>query len=57
MPRMPLSCSSGHCPNRPFDLRDLLGTLSYKLGRSVTWDGAKATCIGDPDANGLLGHN
>jgi len=35
----------------------LLGMLSYKLGRSVTWDGEKETCIGDPDANRLLRRN
>jgi len=32
----------------------LLGMLSYKLGRSVTWDGEKENCVGDPDANRLL---
>lgn len=32
----------------------LLGMLSYKLGRSVTWDGAKELCVADPDANRLL---
>jgi len=32
----------------------LLGMLSYKLGRSVTWDGQKETCLGDPQANALL---
>jgi len=32
----------------------LLGMLSYKLGRSILWDGAKETIIGDPDANQLL---
>ncbi len=35
----------------------LLGMLSHKLGRSVTWDGEKETCIGDPDANRLLRRN
>ena len=32
----------------------LLGMLSYKLGRSVTWDGARETCLGDAEANKLL---
>jgi len=32
----------------------LLGMLSMKLGRSLAWDGAKETVIGDPEANQLL---
>jgi hypothetical protein len=32
----------------------LLGMLSYKLGRSVQWDGEKEIIVGDPDANKLL---
>lgn len=32
----------------------LLGMLSYKLGRSVQWDGEKEQCAGDPEANRLL---
>jgi predicted dehydrogenase len=32
----------------------LLGMLSYKLGRSVEWDGAKERCVGDEEANALL---
>jgi predicted dehydrogenase len=32
----------------------LLGMLSYKLGRSVRWDGEKEVCIGDPQANTML---
>ncbi len=32
----------------------LLGMLSFKLGRSLQWDGAKETVIGDPEANKLL---
>jgi hypothetical protein len=28
--------------------------LSYKLGRSVKWDGEKETIIGDKEANKLL---
>ncbi len=32
----------------------LLGMLSYRLGRSVTWDGAREYCVGDPAANQLL---
>lgn len=32
----------------------LLGMLSYKLGRSVKWDGRNERIIGDPDANKLL---
>ncbi len=32
----------------------LLGMLSYKLGRSVEWDGAKETIVGDAEANRLL---
>jgi predicted dehydrogenase len=32
----------------------LLGMLSFKLGRSVRWDGDKEQIIGDPEANQLL---
>ena len=32
----------------------LLGMLSYKLGRSIQWDGEKEMVIGDPEANKLL---
>jgi predicted dehydrogenase len=32
----------------------LLGMMSYKLGRSLVWDGAKERIIGDDEANGLL---
>jgi predicted dehydrogenase len=32
----------------------LLGMLSYKLGRSLVWDGEKEECVGDPEANRLL---
>jgi predicted dehydrogenase len=32
----------------------LLGMLSYKLGRSVKWDGRNETIVGDPEANKLL---
>ncbi len=32
----------------------LLGMLSYKLGRSVDWDGEKERILDDPDANKLL---
>jgi predicted dehydrogenase len=32
----------------------LLGMLSYKLGRSVAWDGQREICMGDPEANKLL---
>ena len=32
----------------------LLGMLSYKLGRSVKWDGVKEECPGDAEANKLL---
>lgn len=32
----------------------LLGMLSYKLGRSVAWDGEAYRIIGDPEANTLL---
>jgi len=28
--------------------------LSLKLGRSVTWDGAKEECVADVEANRLL---
>ena len=28
--------------------------LSYKLGRSVTWDGGRERCLGDPEADKLL---
>jgi predicted dehydrogenase len=32
----------------------LLGMLSYKLGRSVQWDGTKEAVVGDAEANRLL---
>ena len=32
----------------------LLGMLSYKLGRSVQWDGEKELCVDDAEANKLL---
>jgi predicted dehydrogenase len=32
----------------------LLGMLSYKLGRSVEWDGQRERCVGDDEANALL---
>ena len=32
----------------------LLGMLSYKLGRSIKWDGEKETIDGDDEANKLL---
>jgi predicted dehydrogenase len=32
----------------------LLGMLSLKLGRSVTWDGDREQIVGDAEANGLL---
>lgn len=32
----------------------LLGMLSYKLGRSVNWDGEKEVILGDDEANKLL---
>lgn len=32
----------------------LLGMLSFKLGRSIEWDGEKEQCVGDPAANKLL---
>ncbi|WP_234736595.1 Gfo/Idh/MocA family protein [Tellurirhabdus bombi] len=32
----------------------LLGMLSYKLGRSVAWDGEKEQILNDPEANKLL---
>lgn len=32
----------------------LLGMISYKLGRSVQWDGDKERFVGDDEANGLL---
>ena len=32
----------------------LLGMLSYRLGRSVEWDGAKHLIVGDAEANKLL---
>jgi hypothetical protein len=32
----------------------LLGMLSYKLGRSIRWDGGKEQIIGDTEANRLL---
>ncbi len=32
----------------------LLGMLSYKLGRSIEWDGAKEQVVGDAEANKML---
>jgi hypothetical protein len=32
----------------------LLGMLSYKIGRSIRWDGARETILGDPEAANLL---
>lgn len=32
----------------------LLGMISYKLGRSLEWDGAREQIVGDPAANKLL---
>ncbi len=32
----------------------LLGMLSYKLGRSIAWDGDKEVILNDPEANQLL---
>lgn len=32
----------------------LLGMASYKLGRSITWDGEKNRIVGDEEANGML---
>ena len=32
----------------------LLGMLSYKIGRSIKWDGEREIIIGDPEANKLL---
>jgi predicted dehydrogenase len=32
----------------------LLGMLSYKLGRSINWDGQKEECTGDTEATRLL---
>ncbi len=32
----------------------LLGMLSFKLGRSIVWDGEKEEVVGDPEANKLL---
>jgi len=32
----------------------LLGMLSYKLGRSIQWDGRKEEIVGDPEANQFL---
>jgi predicted dehydrogenase len=32
----------------------LLGMLSYKLGRSLEWNGLKEECVGDAEANKLL---
>ena len=33
----------------------LLGNISYLTGHKLIWDGRKEECIGDPDANKLLG--
>ncbi|MFY0688530.1 MAG: Gfo/Idh/MocA family oxidoreductase [Cyclobacteriaceae bacterium] len=35
----------------------LLGMMSYKLGRSVQWDGEKEQIVGDQEANKLLRRN
>ncbi len=35
----------------------LLGMLSYKLGRSIIWDGEKEIIVGDAEANKLLRRN
>ena len=32
----------------------MLGMISYKLGRSLQWDGKKEKIIGDDKANKLL---
>ena len=32
----------------------LLGMLSYKLGRSIEWDGRTEECVGDAQASRLL---
>jgi len=32
----------------------LLGMISYRLGRSLVWDGERERFVGDPDANALL---
>ena len=32
----------------------LLGMISHKLGRAITWDGEKEVIVGDPEANKLL---
>ena len=32
----------------------LLGMLSYKIGRSVDWDGKREHILNDPEANKLL---
>jgi predicted dehydrogenase len=32
----------------------LLGMISWRIGRSVAWDGAKEQITGDPEANALL---
>jgi predicted dehydrogenase len=32
----------------------LLGMLSYRIGRSIQWDGSKEAVIGDPEATRLL---
>ena len=32
----------------------MLGLLSWKIGRSFTWDADKEQIVGDPEANGML---
>jgi hypothetical protein len=32
----------------------MLGMLSWKAGRSLTWDGDKEQIVGDPEANNML---
>ena len=32
----------------------LLGMLSQKLGRSITWDAVRYECVGDAEATSLL---
>ena len=32
----------------------MLGMVSYRLGRSIAWDGASEQIVGDPEASALL---
>ena len=41
-------------PSHRSSVLPMLGMISYKLGRSLEWDGRKEKIIGDNEANKLL---